>query len=126
MNYVRKVFPCAMIRRDDKNPGLSVIAVGGQDVGILDTVEILDEGSNTWRLGPYLPIPTMAHSLVEDPRGGVIMIGGNTGLVISTSLYRLRHGGAKWELMTQQLKVGNSYPSAFLIPDSLALNCTLN
>jgi hypothetical protein len=44
MNYVRKVFPCAMIRRDDKNPSLSVIAVGGQDVGILDTVEILDEG----------------------------------------------------------------------------------
>jgi hypothetical protein len=44
MNYVRKVFPCAMIRRDDKNPSLSVIAVGGQNVGILDTVEILDEG----------------------------------------------------------------------------------
>ncbi len=79
-----------------------------------------------WRLGPYLPVPTMAHSLVEDPRGGVIMIGGNTALEISTSLYRLRHGGAKWELMTQQLKVGNSYPSAFLIPDSLVPNCTLN
>jgi hypothetical protein len=44
MNYARKVFPCAMIRKDDKNPSLSVIAVGGQDVGILDTVEVLDEG----------------------------------------------------------------------------------
>jgi hypothetical protein len=35
---------CAMIRRNDKNPSMSVITVGGANIGILNSVEILDEG----------------------------------------------------------------------------------
>jgi len=68
----------------------------------------------------------MAAGLVEDPRGGVIMIGGHTGPAVTSSIYRLEHSGAQWELLTQQLKIGNHYPAAFLIPDSLAPTCTLN
>ena len=124
--YARQIHSCAMIRRDGKNPSLSVIAVGGENNGILNTVEILDEGASQWRLGPYLPVPTMAAGLVEDPRGGVIMIGGHNGPSMTNLIYRLQHGGSKWELLTQKLKIANHYPSAFLIPDSLAPNCTLN
>jgi hypothetical protein len=44
MIYARQLVSCAMIRKDDKNPSLSLIAVGGENNGLLDTVEILDEG----------------------------------------------------------------------------------
>jgi hypothetical protein len=44
MIYARQIHSCAMIRRDDKNPSLSVITVGGENNGVLNTVEILDEG----------------------------------------------------------------------------------
>jgi hypothetical protein len=114
-----------MIRKDDKNPSLSIIAVGG--IG-LNSVEILDENSSTWRLGPYLPITTYSAGIVADPRGGVIVIGGYTSSGLTTSLYRLKHAGlfAQWELMTQKLKMGNYSFAAFLVPDTLVQNCTLN
>ena len=124
--YARQIHSCAMIRRDAKNPSLSVITVGGENGGILTPVEILDEGSNKWRLGPYLPVPTMAAGLVEDPRGGVILIGGHNGPSMTNLIYRLQHGASHWELLTQKLKIGNHYHVAFFIPDSLASNCTIN
>jgi hypothetical protein len=83
------------------------------------------EGSNIWRLGPYFPTLTRAAALVRDPRGGVILVGGDTVPDITTALYQLKHGGANWELMTQQLKVANFYHVAFVIPDNLVSNCTL-
>ena len=69
---------------------------------------------------------TMAAGLVEDPRGGVILIGGHTGPAVTSSMYRLEHAGSQWTLMTQKLKNAKHYPATFLIPDSLAPNCTLN
>ncbi len=83
-------------------------------------------GSNKWKLGSYLPVQTKSAGLVEDPRGGVIMIGGNSGDALTTSIYSLKHGGSQWKLMTQKLKIESSYRAAFLFPDSLAPNCTLN
>jgi hypothetical protein len=81
-----------------------------------------------WRLGNNLPVATWRASLVEDPRGGVILVGGVTSSGLTTSLYRLKHGGlyAKWEMMTQKLKLGNSYFAAFLVPDKLVQNCTFS
>ena len=117
---------CAKIRKDDRSSSLSAIAVGGG--GALRSVEILDESSSTWRFGPYLPHYTCCAALVEDPRGGVILVGGYTPLGHSTSLYRLKHGGlnAQWELMEQKLKVGNHYITAFIIPDVIVQICTFN
>jgi hypothetical protein len=124
MTYARYVHSCAMIRKDDKNPSRSAIVVSGDAT---NSVEILDENSSMWRLGPYLPVSTCCATLVEDPRGGVILIGGSTSSGLSTSLYQLKHGGlyAKWELMAQKLRLGNYYFAAFLIPDILVQNCTL-
>jgi hypothetical protein len=49
MNYARQTHSCAMIRKDDRNPSLSVIAVGGENNGdFKNSVEILDE--NTFHL----------------------------------------------------------------------------
>ena len=79
-------------------------------------------------MGPYLPTGIYENGIVEDPRGGVILIGGTTSSGMSKSLYCLKHGGlnAKWELMTQQLKVANTFFAAMIIPDIFAQNCTIN
>ena len=69
---------------------------------------------------------TLAAGLVEDPRGGVILIGGNIGSGFTSSIYRLKHAGSQWGLITQKLKVGVGFFAAFLIPYNFAPYCTLN
>ena len=116
---------CAKIRKNTKDSSLSIIVVGGYHIGLLTSVEILDENSSTWRIGPYLPVGSSAHGIVEDPRGGVILIG---GYVRNNLLYRLKDGGlnSNWELMPQKLKVANYYFAVMIIPDKFVQNCTIN
>ncbi len=97
--------------------GLSIIAAGGYG---LSSVEILDEASNNWRAGPQLPINILASQMIEDPNGGVILVGGISDLTINEdSLYQLQHGGvgAVWTKMEQKLKIGRYWHVAFLVPD---------
>ena len=39
-------------------------------------MEILDEGASEWRTGPNLPFTIKQAAMVEDPLGGVKLIGG--------------------------------------------------
>ena len=77
-------------------------------------------------MGPYLPVSTMAGALVEDPRGGVIIVGGYLNIGLNT-LYRLKHGGlnAQWTLLQQTLAATNYFNIAIMLPDDLITNCTL-
>ena len=119
---------CARINQDERSLRLSVIIAGGYaTTGGLTSVEILDEGFTSWRFGTSLPITTWAFNLVEDPRGGVIMVGGYNGVGPTTALYRLKHAGIDvvWELMPQKLKTGNHWLRPFIIPDKFSPNCTI-
>jgi hypothetical protein len=71
-------------------------------------------------------VKTQSFGLIADPRGGLILIGGKTDSGFTSSIYSLEHAGSQWKLMTQKLKIESSFRAAFLIPDSLAPNCTLN
>jgi hypothetical protein len=86
-----------------------------------------NRNSSIWQLGPYIPVAACCGGLVEDPRGGVILVGGKTASGLTTSLYRLKCGGlnGQWELMTQKLKLGIQNFATFIIPDILVQNCTL-
>jgi hypothetical protein len=84
--------------------------------------------TGNWRNGPELPFPVLSSQMVEDPKGGVILIGGHMGQSTqSRDLYRLEHAdeGATWTRLDQQLSVGRERHVALLVPDSLA-NCTKN
>jgi hypothetical protein len=60
--------------------------------------------------------------MVEDPNGGVVLIGGESKAASLDTLYQLPHGGqdAKWTKMEQKLKTERFYHTAFLIPDNTA------
>ena len=122
--YTSTPTPCASLtRKDSQSNSFSIIAVGGNGMSILKSVEILDEGSNEWRFGPELPLGVSTAQLVQDQRGGVILVGGAKlgSAAPLDSIFQLPHGGSdgRWVLMDQKLKVGRSVHSAFLVPDDI-------
>ena len=113
---------CGRIKRNQNGDQLSTLIVAGFDISVaLDSVEILDDDSGTWRSGPKLPVALGAASMFQDPRGGLIVIGGsspNPG-----TLYRLRHAGwnAQWETLVQKSQLMLKNAVAIPIPDEIAI-----
>ena len=119
---------CGRIQRNQNGGKLSTIVVGGiYNLANLDSVEILDDDSSTWRAGPKLPGALNGAAMFEDPRGGLIVVGGgiSPGVVsaISSNLYRLRHAGsnAQWETLAQKTQLMVMHSLAIPIPDEIAL-----
>ena len=113
---------CARILKEPNQASLSVIAVGGRGAsGDLRSVEYLEYDRADWKLGPELPVDVFGATLVEDGQGGVILVGGHSGLDYRV-LYRLKHLGDIWTEMPQKLRIGRMSPVAFLIPDE-SCNC---
>jgi hypothetical protein len=82
----------------------------------------MDEGSNEWQTGPELPFGIVDSQMVEDPNGGVVLIGGESPSVGNLdTLYQLPHGGqdAIWTKMEQKMKTGRHCHTAFLVPDNI-------
>ena len=99
------------------------MTVGGSST-LATSTEFLDDGSQVWRYGPPLPILVKGAALVEEPKGGVILIGGlTTGPVFLDTIFRLRNANSVWEAIGNTLKTTRYKPVAFLVPDSLT-NCT--
>ena len=115
---------CERILRSSKAQEFSSIVVGGTNGILLSSVEILDDHSSFWRSGPSLPTGTYSAPLVSDPRGGVIYIGGDIG-VLTPNIYRLRNLdlGSTWELLPHKLTTPRQWHTAFLMPDDL-FQCT--
>ena len=81
----------------------------------------MDENSNEWRAGPNLPFAVMDGALVEDGKGGVILVGGSDGSKETSNLFRLEHVGknADWKKMPQKLRKPRSGHVAFLVQDDI-------
>ena len=127
LQNARHAHNCARIKTQKTQPYFSIIVAGGYDGRThLSSVEILDDVNGNWRYGPPLPIPLGWGALVEDPAGGVIMVGGyNAEVTYHDTLYRLPHAGpdASWFKMPQRLQNARHYHVSFLVPEGLA-NCT--
>jgi len=101
--YERNDFSCARIKSNHHTSSYSIIVVGGSSFSFeqyisrtkyLTSTEILDEGSNEWRNGPDLPFGITKGVLVEDPNGGVILVGGSSKKVtFLNTLFRLPNAG---------------------------------
>ena len=82
----------------------------------------MDHGSNEWHKGPDLPYPTENAQMVEDKKGGVVLVGGwKLPTLYVNTLFQIPHRGAdaEWTVMEQKLKSRRENPVAFLVPDSI-------
>jgi hypothetical protein len=71
----RQLHSCSRINKKQ------FIVAGGQDSwGSLNSVEILDGINGEWHNGPSLPRKISSASMVEHPAGGVIVVGGQSGV----------------------------------------------
>jgi hypothetical protein len=126
LNKARLAMSCGRIRKNGQSHQYSIIAVGGWDGSYMSTVEIFDEETGKWRFGPELPVNLCCGALIEDPVGGVVLVGGVTGGTIHDSVYRLSHAGpdAEWVKMPQKLKTARHRHVAFLVSDDVT-TCSL-
>ena len=126
MIHTRRSFACSRIPTNGNSNQFSTIAVAG--LGFYSsTTEVLDDSATSWRLGPELPTSYYDHSLVQDPKGGVILLGGKKGAnIVTNQIYKLNDAGptSNWELLGQTLKVANYNFVAFSFLDS-TINCTV-
>ena len=124
VNTGRMGHGCGRIERDQNSGKLSTIVVGGANIQNVaqDSVEILDDDSSTWRAGPKLPVAASGSAIFKDPRGGLIVVGGNNPSGNFATLYRLRHVGwnAQWETLVPQTKLKVGAAVAIPIPDEIA------
>ena len=78
----------------------TIIAVGGSgsrgfgDDAYLSSTEILNQNNDEWIEGPKLPFGIQVSQIVEEPGGGVILVGGRspTNYTLNT-LFKLSHAG---------------------------------
>ena len=121
LNLGRNDHSCARIRKDASNLEFSTIVVGGYNGTIMKSVEILDDGASEWRNGPDLPFGIRYASLVEDPAGGIILVGGFDDNYHLNTLFKLSDAGdeAQWIEMPQKLKLRRSGHISFLVPDGI-------
>ncbi len=118
----RAAHSCGKIRRNKESQEMSIIVAGGYDgSSLLSSVEILDDGSNEWQTGPELPFGIWGSQMVEDQKGGVVLIGGESLSDYHDTLLQLPHGGqdAVWTKMEQKMQKGRTLHTAFLIPDNI-------
>ena len=126
LEEARGYHACARINADNNSPFYSIIAAGGYNGTLMSSVEILDDVNGNWRYGPPLPVPLYGGTLVEDPAGGVIFIGGQNDAGTHDTLYRLSHAGpnSSWMKLPQKLQSPRGLHVSFLVPDEI-VNCTL-
>ena len=118
LSFGRHHHSCGKLLKDNRSSQFSVIVAGGYGKS---SVEILDVGASEWRNGPNLPYPIYYASMVEDPFGGIFLIGGDNGTYLDT-IFQLPHPDSEWILMPQKLKVGRKFATAFLVPGEIT-NC---
>jgi hypothetical protein len=115
----RQLHSCGKLQKESGSSQTSIVVVGGLRGAYLSSVEILDDGASEWRTGANLPIGIDGASMIEDPAGGVILIGGyNDGTYMNT-LYQLPNANSEWILMPQMLKIARHHATAFLVPDEI-------
>lgn len=73
-------------------------------------------GSNEWREGPELPHGVFDTQMIEDPNGGVVLVGGTStsGQPLET-LLQLSDAASQWREMEQRFKVGRKLATVFFV-----------
>lgn len=127
LNFARFFLTCGKVSTDDSSSLKSIIVPGGQgSAGFLSSVEVLDPGSTTWRMGPELPVKIHRSSLAEDTQGGVVLAGGEAQDETHVDrLFRLPHVGpsSQWQTLPVRLNKGRYWHVSVMMPSNY-FTCT--
>ena len=120
----RRHHSCGMVHSTAAS-GDYVVVAGGWNGGSLSSIEVLEPGSKTWKLGPELPRALHGGSMLEDTYNQrLLYIGGsNDESGKSSDIFALNFPltvTSKWEVLSQKLKQPRQFSTAFLIPDEFA------
>jgi hypothetical protein len=99
---------CGMVKAGHDSHRYSVVMARDHNTTVrvsLNSVEILDNLNGQWREGPPSRFELRYGASVEDPDGGLILVGGYRS-EDRIEIYRLPHTGpdAEWRLMKQALE----------------------
>ena len=120
---------CAKIKEDDKSSEFNLIVVAGwSSLGDRhfrqSSVEIIGDLESKWHKGPELPSTLYIHEMVEDPSGGVFLIGrDHDSSSHNAKLLHLAHAKAEWVEIPPKFNYDGFVNAAFYVPDEIT-NCT--
>ncbi len=122
MKSVRYRHGCGKMKSMDANEVYIIVAGGYDGSSPLDSTEILELGSDEWKLGPKLPSIIAETTMVEDKLSNSVLLVGGYDEGSSNKIFKLASpltATSQWEELPQKLSVGNqAQPVAFFIPDS--------
>ncbi len=125
LNSVRREHGCSKILSPDGNEVYIIVAGGYNGSSFLDSTEILEPGSDEWKLGPKLPLLIKQTIMVEDKvSNSVLLVAGHENGISSNKIFKLASPltiTSQWEELPQKLDIGrHAWPVVFFIPDSFA------
>ena len=96
-----------------------IIVAGGARAQFqpIASVEIYDLTTNDWEKIDDLPKPVMRSQLIEDGRGGVLMVGGETDATYDIFYLPTKNG--IWERISKSIGTPRYGHVAMMIPDAL-------
>ena len=132
MNVSRAQHSCVVVR--DSNDGREKLIVAGGTVSREDSVspgsnstEIFDVKDAVWSNGPVLPMEVSLSQLVQDGRGGCLLVGGrevvDSNTKRLTSILHLSSELKEWKVLARKLTIGSDSHVAMLVPDQL-IHCS--
>ena len=90
LNIARHSHSCGKIIQG--NDYVIIVAGGENNGGLLMSVEIFNNTTNSWSKGPSLPYAVALAGLAEDPTSGVVLVGGTSvAVAYMNSMIRLRN-----------------------------------
>ena len=127
LNIARDGHSCALMTFFNQTSQRSekiLVAAGGYSTSSDDSVELLNldqyeaQMATGWVPGPTLPVASYLSAMIQ-VEDGVVLVGGESSLGSSQSLYKLTSTGTHWEPLEVSLKEPRSRHVSFLLPDDL-------
>lgn len=116
----RRGMSCATMT--NSRGGQSILAIGGIEYeGVTSSVLVIDLDTvlEGWYAGPSLPQPVFSAEVVYDQDGGIVLLGGFTGVEVLNTVYKLSNLDSEWVKMDRELKHKRTSPVAISVPNTL-------
>jgi len=117
----RKRHSCGLII--DPEIGPEIVAAGGYDSELLDTVDIYTVNTDSWRQANPLPTAMYEAAVVPNYGNSFLLVGGKEDPEYLTSIYQYNASDDEWIELESELRYPRSDHIALLVERSLFPDC---